>query len=174
MDFILAGATTQRQLDAAMASVGFVRKSDRFVHPRVTFYVEFPRGPLAIGGDYRIKPVERRGTHGRALILSATDSCRDRLAAFFDWRDRGSLDVAVAIALRNPLRCPSCGAGVSRKGSLKDSPSFCARCGRPELSVSLRDRPPADGSRPAHSPLTSTPPRSGALRAARRRRICAC
>jgi hypothetical protein len=71
MDFILAGATTQKQLDAAMASVGFVRKGDRFVHPRVTFYVEFPRGPLAIGGDYRIKPVERRGTHGQALILSA-------------------------------------------------------------------------------------------------------
>jgi hypothetical protein len=104
MDFILAGATTQRQLDGAMASVGFVRKGDRFVHPRVAFYVEFPRGPLAIGGDYRIRPVERRGTHGRALILSATDSCRDRLAAFFHWRDRGSLDVAVAIALRNPLR----------------------------------------------------------------------
>src|SRR3990172_6058147 len=90
MDFILVGATTQARLDTAMASVGFS--------------VEFPRGPLAIGSDYRIAPVERRGRHGRALILSATDSCRDRLAAFYHWNDRSSLDVAVAIALRSPVR----------------------------------------------------------------------
>ncbi|MBI2199353.1 MAG: hypothetical protein HYU42_12270 [Candidatus Rokubacteria bacterium] len=104
MDFILVGATTQARLDTAMASVGFARKGDRYVHPRVVFYVEFPRGPLAIGSDYRIAPVERRGRHGRALILSATDSCRDRLAAFYHWNDRSSLDVAVAIALRSPVR----------------------------------------------------------------------
>ena len=61
MDFIVAGVVTQARLDAAMASVGFARKGDRYVHPRVEFYVEFPRGPLAIGGDYQIKPVERRG-----------------------------------------------------------------------------------------------------------------
>src|SRR3972149_6452949 len=101
MDFILVGATTQARLDTAMASVGFVRKGDRYVHPRVVFYVEFPRGPLAIGSDYRIPPPGRRG---RALILSATDSCRDRLAAFYHWNDRSSLDVAVAIALRSPVR----------------------------------------------------------------------
>ena len=76
MDFILAGTTTQGQLDAAMASVGFVRQRDRYMHPHMVFYAEFPRRPLAIGGDYRITPIERRGKQGRALILSATDSCR--------------------------------------------------------------------------------------------------
>jgi hypothetical protein len=103
MDFILVGATTRGRLDAAMASVGFGRKGDRYEHPLVAFYVEFPRGPLAIGGDHRIRPIERRGEHGRALILSATDSCRDRLAAFYHWSDRESLDVAVSIALHNRL-----------------------------------------------------------------------
>jgi hypothetical protein len=104
MDFILVGSTTQARLDGAMASVGFTRKGDRYVHPRVRFYVEFPRGPLAIGADYRIRPVERRDRRGRALILSATDSCRDRLAAFYHWNDRSSLGVAIAIALRNRVR----------------------------------------------------------------------
>ena len=33
-----------------------------------------------------------------ALALSATDSCRDRLAAFYHWRDRQSLRLAVAVA----------------------------------------------------------------------------
>ena len=103
MDFILLQPVTQAVLDAAMDSVGFRRRGDRYLHPRARFYVEFPRGPLAIGGDYRIRPVEHRRQRRRALVLSPTDSCRDRLAAFYHWNDRQSLAVAVAIALRNRL-----------------------------------------------------------------------
>jgi hypothetical protein len=99
MDFILTGPATQGRVDAALASLGFARKGDHYVHPRVPFYVEFPRGPLAIGDDYRIRPIRRAGTGGRMLTLSATDSCRDRLAAFYHWNDRQSLQVAVQIAL---------------------------------------------------------------------------
>ena len=99
MDFIVTSVTTQAQLDRAMASVGFRRTGDRYVHPRVVFYVEFPRGPLAIGNDYQVKPVTRRTRAGTASTLSPTDSCRDRLAAFYHWNDRQSLEVAVQIAL---------------------------------------------------------------------------
>jgi hypothetical protein len=101
MDFIVSGAVTRAALDVAMASVGFRRRGDRYVHPEVSFYVEFPRGPLAIGGDHQIKPVMRSSAAGRALVLSATDSCRDRLAAFYHWNDRQSLDVAVQVASRS-------------------------------------------------------------------------
>lgn len=104
VDFILSGRVRQAQLDTAMAEVGFVRKGDHYVHPRVRFYVEFPRGPLAIGADHRVRPVERRSGAVRSLTLSATDSCRDRLAAWYHWNDRQSLEVAVAIALRNRIR----------------------------------------------------------------------
>ena len=51
MDFIVSGPVTQAALDVAMASVGFRRRRDRYIHPRLPFYVEFPRGPLAVGGD---------------------------------------------------------------------------------------------------------------------------
>jgi hypothetical protein len=98
IDFIVVGATTQARLDTALGSIGFVRKGDRYVHARLAFYVEFPRGPLAIGDDYRIRPVSRRAGGGRLLLLSATDSCRDRLAAFYHWNDRQSLQVAAQIA----------------------------------------------------------------------------
>lgn len=101
MDFILLGHVTQAALDAAMGSVGFRRKGDRYLHSRARFYVEFPRGPLAIGGDYRVRPVEHRLRRARVLVLSPTDSCRDRLAAFYHWNDRQSLAVAVSIALRS-------------------------------------------------------------------------
>jgi hypothetical protein len=101
LDFVVIGGTTQALMDAAMAVSGFARRGDRYVHPRARFYVEFPRGPLAIGGEHRIRPVMRATAHGRIRMLSATDSCRDRLAAFYHWGDRQSLTVAAWIAGRN-------------------------------------------------------------------------
>ena len=65
-----------------MAVVGFARNGDRYVHPETAFYVEFPAGPLAIGSDAEIVPVERRRGSYRFRSFDATDSVRDRLAAY--------------------------------------------------------------------------------------------
>jgi len=104
VDIILSGAVSQPELDAAMASIGFGRRRDRYVHPGLPFFVEFPRGPLAIGADHDIRPVRYRRGRSRMLVLSATDACRDRLAAFYHWNDRQSLGNAVRIAARHRVR----------------------------------------------------------------------
>jgi hypothetical protein len=101
LDFILQAAPSQEDLDRAMATVGYRRKADQYFHPRSHFFVEFPSPPLGIGRDIQIKPIERKVGSSRILALSATDSCRDRLAAFYHWGDRQSLQTAVDIALRN-------------------------------------------------------------------------
>jgi hypothetical protein len=101
LDFIVRGGGSRRSLDTAMAAIGFTREGDRYVHPRTPFFVEFPRGPLAIGSDFDIRPVRVEVAGGTTLTLSATDACRDRLAAFYHWADRQSLGVAVAIAVAN-------------------------------------------------------------------------
>ncbi len=103
LDFVLEGRVAVVDLDRALASVGFVREANRYVHPHSDFWVEFPRGPLAVGADLDVRLSEWKGRGGRALSLSATDSCRDRLAAYFHWNDRQSLEVAVAIAVRNEV-----------------------------------------------------------------------
>lgn len=103
LDFIIQGPGTQKQLDVAMGSVGFVRRQNQYFHSQARFYVEFPPGPLGIGGDYRIEPVEIRSGGARLLLLSATDSCRDRLAGFYHWNDRQGLEVAVQIAARQKV-----------------------------------------------------------------------
>jgi len=103
-DFILLGEVERRDLDEALGTLGFRRTGDRYVHPNTDFYVEFPRGPLAIGADDDIRPVEHVSGPRRCLTLSATDSCRDRLAAFYHWNDRQSLSIAVEIAVRNRIR----------------------------------------------------------------------
>ena len=102
-DFVLLGENSRRQMDDALAPLGFRRSGDRYVHTETEFYVEFPRGPLAIGADDQILPIEYVSGPRRCLVLSATDSCRDRLAAFYHWNDRQSLEVAVLIALANRL-----------------------------------------------------------------------
>jgi hypothetical protein len=123
-DFIVQGPVTREALDAAMTRIGFARRGDRYVHERARFYVEFPRGPLAIGNDYRIRPVTRSSRYGRTLALSATDSCRDRLAAFYHWRDRQSLAVAVRIAARNRVSFSTIRAWSADEGFLDEFGEF--------------------------------------------------
>lgn len=100
LDFIVRSTVTRALLDRAMSEVGFTRTGDRYTHLDSPFFVEFPRGPLAIGDDLAITPVDVRVGDGRVRSLSATDCCRDRLAAFYHWSDRQSLTVAIDVALR--------------------------------------------------------------------------
>lgn len=117
LDLILQSLPTQRSLDEAMARAGFTRNGDTYEHPRTPFFVEFPRGPLAIGTDTSIQPVERRVEGIALLILSPTDSCRDRLAAFFHWKDRQALGAAVAIATKHDLDLEGIRAWSQREGA---------------------------------------------------------
>lgn len=97
-DFVLQGLVSQSALEAALGELGYSRKGAEYVHPDVKFTIEFPPGPLSIGGDLDIAPVKLTVGRATTLGLSATDSCRDRLAAFYHWNDRQSLALAVQIA----------------------------------------------------------------------------
>lgn len=103
LDFILLGDADRKQLDAAMAASGFRREGDRYVHPKTDFFVEFPKGPLSIGRDNSITPARIRTGRGSVKALSATDSCRDRLAAYYFWNDLSALAAAAAIARRRSV-----------------------------------------------------------------------
>ncbi len=132
VDFVLEGRVTLPMLDAAMKSLGFSRKGNRYVHPDSPFWVEFPRGPLGIGKDLEIQPVLLRPGR-RTLALSPTDSCRDRLEAFFHWSDRQSLAVAVEIALRNEV-------DLARIRRWSEAEGHAARCQEFEREVDRRRR----------------------------------
>jgi hypothetical protein len=101
LDFIIQGSVSSERLDRALGVVGFLRKGHHYEHGAAPFLIEFPAGPLAIGRDFRIEPVEYRIRKATILALSSTDSCRDRLAAFYHWQDRQSLRVAAQIARRH-------------------------------------------------------------------------
>lgn len=99
LDFI--SSASMDRIAKAIGSLGFVRKGRMFSHPGTSLYVEFPAGPLAIG-DQLIRPtdVARMQTPaGTIRLLTPTQCVMDRLAAYFHWNDRQSLDQAVMVAL---------------------------------------------------------------------------
>lgn len=126
LDFILRDGGNRKALDDAMAGAGFARRHERYVHKSTRFYVEFPRGPLSIGDDVEIRPVELKVARGRTLALSATDACRDRLAAFYHWSDRQSLESAIAIARRHRVRMASIERWSAREGHAEKCAEFRA------------------------------------------------
>ena len=130
LDFILQATPSQRQLDQAMATVGYRRKVDQYFHSRVSFFVEFPSPPLGIGKDIRISPVERNVRGSRVLALSPTDSCRDRLAAFFHWHDRQALQTAVEIAIRHRVNLGKIRDWSAEEGATAGFEEFLRELGR--------------------------------------------
>lgn len=129
-DFVLGAPCSREDLDRALATVGFKRDRDRYVHAVVRFFVEFPRGPLGIGEDVHVRPVWRTRRAAKTLALSATDACRDRLAAFYHWNDRQSLAVAVAIAVRHRIAFAKVRRWSRKEGHQGGYDTFLAALGR--------------------------------------------
>jgi hypothetical protein len=124
LDYIIRNVVTRAQLDRAMLAIGFARTGAEYRHPDLKFFVEFPRGPLAIGDDDLVEPVAIRVGSIKVLTLSATDSCRDRLSAFYHWNDRQSLRVAAEIARRQDVNLKAVRAWSVRKGKLSEFREF--------------------------------------------------
>ena len=98
LDFIEEGPVPRRKIREALRPLGFHEDGRHFVHDRARFFVEFPTGPLMVGAQ-RVEQVAVRATPaGELRLLTATDSVKDRLAAYFHWNDGQALKVAVLVA----------------------------------------------------------------------------
>jgi hypothetical protein len=98
-DFVFSRQPDRVSLENTLAAIGF-RKSKTpgmFEHTKSKYTLDFPKGPLAVGGDY-VRTTQTVIRHGRTLqVLTPTDCVRDRLAHFFFWDDYTALTTAVAV-----------------------------------------------------------------------------
>lgn len=104
LDFIVQNLMKDR-LPEIMEEIGFKRKGRHYVHPECKhLFVEFPSGPLGIGEDYSIEPIERdeKGQHFK--ILSPTDCIKDRLANYIHFKSKEGLDQAWLVAENQPFK----------------------------------------------------------------------
>ena len=75
------------------------------MHPECKhLFVEFPSGPLGIGEDYNIVPVEKIEGADHFKILSPTDCIKDRLASYIHFMSKEGLDQAWLVALNQPFK----------------------------------------------------------------------
>ena len=115
LDFVSSEQTSK--LAAALAPLGFTQADGRhFEHPDTDYYVEFPPGPLAVGGLLITEWDQLQTDLGVIQILSPTQMVMDRLAAFIHWNDPPSLDQAVLVAQKHPLDWESLENWVSKEG----------------------------------------------------------
>ena len=142
LDFVIQGSALRRDLERVMGDLGFERRGEQYFHDKSPFFVEFLRGPLGIGRDIVIQPVEIRVGESRVLALSSHDSCRDRLAAFIFWNDRQSLEAAVEIALRNDLDMKAIRRWAATEGGEERFEEFLA-----QVRKRKRERPSSARSR---------------------------
>lgn len=103
LDFVEKYYTKRSNLKAALAELGFEEQNRYFVRPDVQYFLEFPAGPLAIG-DSPVKQLHELKTDlGVLALLTAQDCVRDRLSAFYHWRDKQALQQAIWVAQLNPI-----------------------------------------------------------------------
>ncbi len=103
LDFVERYYTKRKDLIASLEKIGFTERDRYFVHPDTRYFLEFPSGPISVGDEPIHDYAEIETEFGKLVLLSATDICKDRLAAFYHWRDEQSLSQAINIAAENEV-----------------------------------------------------------------------
>jgi hypothetical protein len=125
LDFIEIHFTKRKELRTALAEIGFSEKNRYFCHPETDFFLEFPTGPLAVGSE----PVREIHTivlsTGTLKLISPTDCVKDRLAAYYFWDDRQSLQQAILVASHNDtVELPEIERWSQREGKYEEFLKF--------------------------------------------------
>lgn len=104
LDFVLEVYSDEGKPGKVLEALGYRRRGQDYLHAASRFQLEFPPGPLAIGSERITSWNTMRRARGVLHVLSPTDSCRDRLAAFYFFRDRSALEQALAVARQQRSR----------------------------------------------------------------------
>ncbi len=98
LDFIENIPTSRKKLKDVLKQIGFIEEHRYFRNPKTPFFLEFPPGPLSIGDEPVSETIEKEFSTGLLRLISPTDCIKDRLAAFYHWNDRQSLEQAILVA----------------------------------------------------------------------------
>ncbi len=105
LDMIHTGllAPKRSTIREVMKNLGFSEEGRYFKHPDTELFVEYPKGPPAVGQE-PVKDIhELRTATGMLRIISPTDCVKDRLTWYYHDRDRQCLNQAIAVAQSNPI-----------------------------------------------------------------------
>ena len=124
IDFIDVSFTARNKIKAAMKEIGFSEKNRYFIHPDTSQIVEFPPGPLSVGEEPVKRVIEMKFSTGILSVISATDSVKDRLAAYYFWNDQQSLAQAILVAKNSRISISEIKRWSQTTGNLKEFEIF--------------------------------------------------
>ncbi|MDD5287128.1 MAG: hypothetical protein PHD54_14860 [Desulfuromonadaceae bacterium] len=103
IDFVTTCSTSRRRIRSALTEINFVEEQRYFKNSETDFFIEFPSGPLAIGDEPPVEISTLRYSTGTLRLLSPTDCVKDRLAAYYHWKDQQSLEQAILVSRDHQL-----------------------------------------------------------------------
>jgi hypothetical protein len=121
LDFIEFGSIGIRKLKKVLGEIGFYCGEDRYFRsPETDIFLEFPPGPLSVGEEPIKEIITLNFPTGELRIISPTDCVKDRLAAYYHWGDRQSLEQAVWVSKDNEIDLNELERWSKREGKLSD------------------------------------------------------
>ena len=97
LDFVTHAAI--KEVTPLLAELGFQRESSRhFIRPECPFFIEFVAPPAAVGNEPLKGEKKLKTKLGTLVLMTPTDSVKDRLAAYYHWNDQQALEQALMVA----------------------------------------------------------------------------
>lgn len=92
-----------KKIKKALKEMGFTEENKYFRHPGCQWFVEFVSPPVAVGNE-PIREFNKVETpFGKIQLLRPVDCVKDRLASFYHWNDKQSLEQAINICLEQDI-----------------------------------------------------------------------
>lgn len=103
LDYVLMSYEDHKKTGEVLEKIGFFKEGKYFKHKNSPYAVEFLSPPLSVGAE-PVREISVIEEAGKSLkLLSPTDCVKDRLAAYYHWNDKQSLEQALLVYRDNPV-----------------------------------------------------------------------
>jgi hypothetical protein len=127
-DLNFVSAAAKKDLALALERLGFKPGPGRhFEHPATPLVVEFVAWPPTLGDEVIRKWARIHTPTGTLQILTPTQCIKDRLAAFFHWRDSQSLEQALQVGRGHRVSMKELARWAHVEGHAEDFEEFRRR-----------------------------------------------
>jgi len=103
LDFVLPVYVNRKEIRGVLEKIEFYEDGRYFKHKDTQYFIDFLSPPLSVGEEpVKVISSIRKGNMVLKL-LSPTDCVKDRLAAYYHWNDKPSLDQAILVCKDNKV-----------------------------------------------------------------------
>lgn len=116
-----------KKVKKALQEMGFTEKNKYFQHEGCPWFLEFVSPPIAVGNEPIREFNQVDTSFGKIKLLRPVDSVKDRLAGFYHWNDKQSLEQAINICLEQKIDLSEVERWSLQEGQLEKFRIFISR-----------------------------------------------